>query len=106
MKGKRREPSQENRKVFQKRLRDVRESRGLSQIDLARKADLQPPAICQFEKGVQAPSFENLRRLVDALNVPVDYLMGRSELEVIVAVAKGNSLGKAPVTETEVSPCQ
>jgi transcriptional regulator with XRE-family HTH domain len=65
--------------LFSKRLKEVREMRGLSQVDLAKKARLQPTAISHFETGGRAPSFDNLRRLADALNVSTDYLIGRAD---------------------------
>jgi len=62
---------------FPERLRAAREKRDLSQADLATKADLQPSAISHFETGTRKPSFENLRKLADALSVSIDYLLGR-----------------------------
>ncbi len=56
----------------------MRELRGLSQADLAKKTSLQPTAISHFETGGRSPSFDNLRILADALNVSTDYLIGRS----------------------------
>ena len=53
--------------------------RGLSQAALATKARLQPTAISHFETGTRSPSFDNLKRLADALNVTTDYLIGRSD---------------------------
>ena len=64
---------------FSDRLKKVRESRGLSQLDLAKKTGLQPTAISHFETDARSPSFDNLRRLADALSVNTDYLLGRSE---------------------------
>jgi transcriptional regulator with XRE-family HTH domain len=64
--------------IFSKRLKEVREVRGLSQAELAKKTRLQATAISHFETGARAPSFDNLRRLADALNVSTDYLIGRS----------------------------
>src|SRR5271154_6470907 len=58
-------------------LRKTRENKGLSQSELAHKAGFQPSAISHFESGRRAPSFDNLRRLADALSVTVDYLLGR-----------------------------
>ena len=62
---------------FGEHLRKEREAKGLSQIELAEKAGLQPSAISHFELGRRSPSFDNLRRLADALNVTIDYLVGR-----------------------------
>ena len=62
---------------FSERLKKIREEKGLSQSDLAKKADFQTAAISHFETGQRKPSFDNLKRLVDALNVSIDYLLGR-----------------------------
>ena len=63
--------------VFPERLRTAREKRGLSQGDLANRARFQASAISHFETGTRKPSFDNLRRLADALEVTTDYLLGR-----------------------------
>ena len=59
------------------RLRAAREKRNLSQVDLAIRAGLQASAISHFETATRKPSFDNLRRLADALEVTTDYLLGR-----------------------------
>ena len=68
-------------KEFKDYVRSARESRGMSQLDLANKTGLQPAAISHFETGQRSPSFENLRKLADALSVSVDYLLGRIDEE-------------------------
>jgi transcriptional regulator with XRE-family HTH domain len=65
--------------LFKDRLRAAREMRSLSQSELAEKAGFQPSAISHFETGGRSPSFDNLKRLADALSVTTDYLLGRSE---------------------------
>lgn len=62
---------------FALRLRTARELRKLSQDEVARKSGLQPSAVSHFETGTRKPSFDNLRRLADALEVTTDYLVGR-----------------------------
>lgn len=66
-------------KIFSERLQTTRQLKGLSQTDLAKRAGLQPSAISHFENGRRSPSFDNLKRLADALFVTVDYLLGRAE---------------------------
>lgn len=74
-------PSRPLSDIFPERLRTAREKRGLSQGELAARAGLQPSAISHFETGTRKPSFDNLRRLADALEATTDYLLGRvSEL--------------------------
>lgn len=68
---------------FPRRLRAARECRRLSQEELARRAGLQASAISHFETRSRRPSFENLWRLAEALNVTTDYLLGRaSEMQI------------------------
>jgi transcriptional regulator with XRE-family HTH domain len=62
---------------FGHRLRKIREDKGLSQAELAEKAKMQPSAISHFEAGRRSPSFDNLKRLADALSVTIDFLLGR-----------------------------
>ena len=49
----------------------------MSQAELGEAANLPPTSIAHFEQGTRKPSFDNLRKIADALNVSVDYLMGR-----------------------------
>lgn len=62
---------------FEDRLRKARQDKDLSQAELAERAGFQPSAISHFETGARSPSFENLRRLADALGVSIDFLLGR-----------------------------
>lgn len=65
---------------FGELLRKLREDKGLSQQDLAELAGVQASAISHFELGRRLPSFENIRRLADALNVTSDFLLGREDV--------------------------
>ncbi len=76
---------------FKDVLRKAREARGFTQAELANRARLQAAAISHFETGQRAPSFDNLRKLSDALTVSVDYLLGRIDEE-----QHGQGLGAAP----------
>lgn len=66
---------------FMIRLREIRESKGLSQGELAKMAGLKPASISHFETGQRSPSFANLRKLADALSTTIDFLMGRDEIQ-------------------------
>ena len=63
--------------IFSGRLKKIRESKKLSQSDLAKKTGLQAAAVSHFETGQRKPSFDNLKKLADALSVSIDYLLGR-----------------------------
>ena len=74
---------------FPERLRTARAKRDLSQEELANRANLQASAISHFETGARKPSFDNLRRLADALDVTTDYLLGRvSETQELAGADK------------------
>lgn len=74
--------------IFQERLRTAREFRKLSQGELALRAGLQASAVSHFETGTRKPSFDNLKRLADALKVSTDYLLGRvAQMEATAASA-------------------
>jgi transcriptional regulator with XRE-family HTH domain len=55
----------------------MRESKGMTQRDLAERAEVTPGYIAQLEMGQkQNPSLAVLRRLARALGVPVAELVG------------------------------
>lgn len=76
---------------FPQRLQAMRTRRNLSQDELARRAGLQATAVSHFETGTRKPSFDNLRRLADALETTADYLMGRTN-DPELAVTEGDQL--------------
>ena len=63
--------------VFPARLQAARDLRAWNQTELARAAKLPPSSIAHFEAGARKPSFDNLRRLANALEVTTDFLLGR-----------------------------
>ena len=63
--------------VFSERLRSAREMRELTQTELGTKAKLPSTSVAHFEAGSRKPSFDNLRKLAEALEVTTDYLLGR-----------------------------
>ncbi len=58
-------------------LKNCRQDKNLNQTELAQKTSLQPSAISHFESGSRKPSFDNLIKLADALEVTTDYLLDR-----------------------------
>ena len=62
---------------FSDNLKKARVIKGLSQTELAKRSGLQPSAVSHFETGRRAPSFDNLKRLADTLEVTTDFLVGR-----------------------------
>jgi transcriptional regulator with XRE-family HTH domain len=73
--------------VFPNRLKTARELRKVSQGELAARANLPATSISHFESGSRKPSFDNLRRLAQALGITTDYLLGLSEQPEISTAA-------------------
>lgn len=65
--------------AFGKRLRAVRQQRGLTQRHLGLYADVEEELISRLEGGRQAPSAAALVGLCHALEVSADYLLGLQE---------------------------
>ena len=73
---------------FGKRLREIREKRGLSQRQSVRMIakigvtqDCNSDVIGKYERGERSPSAYKLRDICVALNVSADYLLGLSDKE-------------------------
>lgn len=55
------------------RLTVARQRRGMTKMDLARKAGLSTRSVLSFESGKSPPSFESLQALADVLDFPVEF---------------------------------
>ena len=89
--------------VFAQRLKEARDRRKLSQVDLARQSGLPSTTISHFESGSRKPSFDNLRKLNEALGVSADYLLGATEHSAPSALANRIARHLANATEAEIS---
>ena len=58
-------------KAFGKNLREIRKSRGLSQEQLAWKADLELSQISRIERGVISAGLSQIFTIASALEIPV-----------------------------------
>ena len=56
---------------FGKRVRDLRRNANLTQERLAEKAKISVDFLSLIERGINAPSFENIENLARALGLPV-----------------------------------
>lgn len=63
------------------RLQEIRDDQGLSQLELATRVKTSQSTISQLEQGTRNPSYQMLRRLAEALNVSVSYLLGEQDLK-------------------------
>src|SRR5216684_42098 len=63
------------RQGLRRAILQLRESKGMTQRDLAAKAKVTPGYIAQLEIGLRNPSLASLRKLAKALGVSMDDLM-------------------------------
>ena len=68
-----------DRQILRKRITKTRESHGMNQAELAKKADVTPAAISQIEKGTRVPTIPVIHRIADVLGVSLDYLTGKTD---------------------------
>ncbi|GBF33572.1 HTH-type transcriptional regulator xre [Desulfocucumis palustris] len=62
---------------FGKRLRELREEKGLRQEDIGKYLHIGKSAVSQWENGIRMPDSYTINKLADYFNVTVDYLIGR-----------------------------
>lgn len=61
------------------RLKEVRESKGFSQRELARRCGLAAIMINRYESGKADPALTNLLLIAEQLSVSTDYLLGLAD---------------------------
>jgi transcriptional regulator with XRE-family HTH domain len=61
-------------------LRSIRNDRGLSQEELAFKADIHRNYVGLLERGVRQPSLATIFYIADALNLPASDLVAKVEM--------------------------
>ncbi len=61
---------------FGKRMKEIREKQGIKQIRLADMTHIGRSSLASYETERESPTYLNLIKLADALNVSTDYLLG------------------------------
>ena len=56
------------------RIRNLRESKGMKIVDVAKATGLTSSMISQVERGLISPSIETLQKIADVLHIPIGYL--------------------------------
>ena len=63
--------------MLSERIRQLRQDRGLSQVDLAKRLNVTKQSVSNWENDNIQPSIEMLQKLSDVFSVSTDYLLGR-----------------------------
>ena len=63
--------------IFSERIKRLRKNKGLKQQELAEILGIKRNTYSDWENGKREPSYENLVKLADLLEVSLDSLFGR-----------------------------
>lgn len=66
--------------MLAKKIRELRNEKGISQSSLANHLGLTQQAIAKWEKGIAEPDSVTLNKLASFFNVSVDFLLGRTNV--------------------------
>lgn len=62
--------------MFSERFKKLRQSYGLTQVQMANRLNISPSAIGMYEQGRRKPDSDMLKKICKVFNVSVDYLLG------------------------------
>lgn len=62
-----------------RRLKELREKRGISQLKLAIDLGLTQNSVSRYESGIREADYKTLIALADYFNVSIDYLLERTD---------------------------
>ena len=64
---------------MQNRLKELRKSRGYTQISLQMQTGIEQALLSKFENAERVPPTETLVRLAEVYNVSIDYILCRTD---------------------------
>ena len=53
----------------------MRKSKGMTQVELAKKLNIKSNTLCQYEHGKRSPSIPTLKKIADVLNCKIEDLI-------------------------------
>ncbi len=89
--------------TFAKRLKEIRESQGLLQVDVARELEIATTTYSNWEQGRTLPALTYLPALANYFGVTTDYLLGISKDEAIARVTR--RMKELPISSQEAIEC-
>jgi transcriptional regulator with XRE-family HTH domain len=60
------------------RLREIRKSKGISQLKMAMDLNMSQNTISRYETGEREPGINELIKIADYFNISIDYLLERT----------------------------
>ena len=87
---------------FDKQLSELRKAKKFSQEELAKLAGVHTNVLGRYERGEAKPSIEIAVKLAEALEVSLDFLVGKSDLQIDKGIAdKILTIQKLPEQDRE-----
>lgn len=68
------------------RIKELRQSKGLTQAELATKLGVTRQAVSLYEKGQIKPKIETLKKLAEYFGVSVTYIKGETKTETLTKI--------------------
>jgi transcriptional regulator with XRE-family HTH domain len=65
--------------IMENRLKELRKSRGYTQVFLQMQTGIEQALLSKFESGERVPPTETLVRLANFYNVSIDYILCRTD---------------------------
>lgn len=62
------------------RIKQLREEKGISQLEFAKKINLTQQSVSAYEKGIREPSLDILKTIADFFGVSTDYILSKSDV--------------------------
>lgn len=66
-------------RAIKNRLRELRESRGFTQLKVAIDLNLNQNSVSRYESGAREAGYELLTQFADYYNVSIDYILYRTD---------------------------
>ena len=82
-------------------VKRLRAERNLSQLELAKRAGMSAAQLCKIERGHSELTASTLRRVADALGVPVSIVLGEGGLELGALTVVDDARAIAAIAGTE-----
>lgn len=67
------------------RIKSLRETEGLTQIQLSKKLNISNTTLSQYENGQRVPGDEIKTKIAIIFDVSLDYLMGRTDIKTTMS---------------------
>lgn len=85
---------------FKGNLKRLRESRGLTRVEIAKRLNMTPAAYGAYELGKREPKFDKLCEIADLLHTSIDDLLGyvphndaNRVAKIVIEMANGETIG-------------